>query len=394
MRREVQIEIAHRLFDYMDNRTTAKAGELYENECLAFTAPERARLERDRLFRGTPLVAGFSCRLKQPGDYVADDLAGLPVLLVRDDAGRAQAFLNVCRHRGARVAAGCGSGRKSFACPYHGWTYGRDGRLAGIPDAGSFAGLDRKAHGLKALPTAERAGLLFVLPQPDPDGATGFDVDRFLGAELLAEIESFGFAANHHYADSVTRRRMNWKVAVDTFLEGYHIKSLHKHSIAPILHSNLTEFRAFGPHHRMVLPRTRFHELRDRPEAEWDVVRYTAMLYLLFPNTLFIVQGDHVETWRICPDGDDPDACIVEASLFTPEPADSEKARLHWDRNWALLLRTVYEEDFPLGETIQQGFHAGAQERIVYGRNEPGMINFHRHVRRGLGLPETLAAQG
>ena len=388
MQRDRQIEIAHRLFHYMDSRTTACADAPYRNEVVAFTCPDRARAERQKLFRETPLVAGFSCRLREPGDYVAGDLAGQPVLLVRDDDGRVNAFLNVCRHRGARVVEGCGSGQKTFACPYHAWMYDRKGRLAGIADARSFEGVDRETHGLVPLPAAERHGLVFVLPTPDPDGAVGFEVDRFLTPELSAEFAGYGFAGHHHYADRTIRQKMNWKVAVDTFLEGYHIKSLHHASIAPILHSNLSDFRAYGPHHVLVLPRTRFHELRDRPEQDWDVIRYTAMVYLLFPNTLFVVQGDHIETWRIVPDGDDPEHCIVEASLFTPEPAVTDKAKLHWDKNWDLLWKTVITEDFPLGETIQQGFHSGAQTHLVYGRNEPGMINFHKSVRRGLGLAE------
>ncbi|MFP6708735.1 MAG: Rieske (2Fe-2S) protein [Alphaproteobacteria bacterium] len=66
-------------------------------------------------------------------DYLTDDYSGIPIVVVRDRAGAARAFLNVCRHRGARLVDGCFNAGRVFSCPYHGWSYGLDGRLLGIP---------------------------------------------------------------------------------------------------------------------------------------------------------------------------------------------------------------------------------------------------------------------
>ena len=105
------------------------------------------------------------------------------------------------------------------------------------------------------------------------------------------------------------------------------------------------------------------------------------MLYLLFPNAVFVYQIDHVEFWRIYPDPHDTDKCVVVFEFYIPEPAVTEKARLHWDKNLDLTLRTVENEDFPTGEGIQRGCRTGAQEAVVYGRNEPALQYFHKQLR-------------
>ena len=86
----------------------------------------------------------------------------MPVLLVRGSDGALRAFANICRHRGAPVASGCGHARV-FSCPYHGWTYALDGRLPGIPEAAVVSRTStRPAHGLAPLPAGEKHGMIFV----------------------------------------------------------------------------------------------------------------------------------------------------------------------------------------------------------------------------------------
>src|SRR3954468_17538682 len=132
MKRETKLELAREIQAHVKNRSTALAPKLFRNPVAAYSNPERARLEHERLFRGRPLFMGMGCRLPQAGDYLTEEIAGVPVLLVRGREGKLRAFANICRHRGAPVASGCGKARV-FSCPYHGWTYALDGKLAGIP---------------------------------------------------------------------------------------------------------------------------------------------------------------------------------------------------------------------------------------------------------------------
>ena len=117
----VQVATAKKFIEYLDFKTTAMSDGLYRNPVRQYTCPERLAREKDKLFHGYPLHLGFSCQIPEPGDFKTDDFSGVPILLVRGADGQANAFLNVCRHRGAPVAEGCGKGQRVFTCPYHAW---------------------------------------------------------------------------------------------------------------------------------------------------------------------------------------------------------------------------------------------------------------------------------
>jgi phenylpropionate dioxygenase-like ring-hydroxylating dioxygenase large terminal subunit len=282
---------------------------------------------------------------------------------------------------------------RALTCPYHAWTYDLEGRLIRIPGEEGFAALDRTDHGLRALLVAERDGLVFVVPDPgagaeaaDPAACiAAADVESHLHG-LGDELASYGLASWHHFETRALRPRINWKVAVDTFLEAYHLAALHRDSVAPIFFGNLCLSDGFGSNHRMVAVRRTFKDLGDEDEAGRDFLRHTIELYTLFPNTVFVHQADHVEVWRMFPAADQVDACVVYLSLYVPEAPASEAARRHWQANVDLALEAVDKEDFLLGEGIQKGFRSGAQTHVTYGRNEPGLIHFHRSLAHALGM--------
>ncbi len=381
MRHSDQVAQLKKLFQHLDTGTTAMADSVYRHNVTDYTDPAQMALERDKLFRRQPLNLGLSCRAPEPGDFFTDDFSGVPILVVRDKDRTLKAFLNVCRHRGTKVAQDSGSGARAFTCPYHAWTYRLDGSLMSRPHESAFAEAEKECHGLTALPVEERHGMIWVCPTPGQE----IDIDTQLGG-LGDDMAAYRLASYSHYETRVLARDMNWKLVVDTFLEGYHIGTLHTETIAPYLHSDRATFDPFGRNLRMVVPRHGIDGLRERPEEEWDLITYSAVVNILFPNTVFIMQGDHLEIFHVYPDGDDPNRSRMYVSLYTPEPALSDSARGHWDRNFDLLIRTVEDEDFPLGEDIQRGFHSGAQEHITFGRNEPALGHYHRSIMQSLGL--------
>ncbi|MGR8920561.1 MAG: aromatic ring-hydroxylating oxygenase subunit alpha [Gammaproteobacteria bacterium] len=373
-----QLALADRLFHYIDERLTAAADEVYAQPVAEYVDPAVAAQEQTQFFRRGPLCLGMSGLLPEPGSYVTHDLSGQPLLLTRAPDGEFRAFLNVCRHRGARVAEGCGR-QNAFSCPYHAWRYGLDGRLIARPEDAAFRAVPKGDNGLVPVSAAERDGLLWVVPE----AGGRLDVDKHLGA-LGSEVATFGLADFHHYDSRVLRRRMNWKLVVDTFLESYHFCVLHKDSICSIFYDNLTTFDAYGDHFRITSARRTIDEMRGRPRAEWDLLPHLVGIYVLFPNTVLVWQLDHVELWQIFPGEDAPEDAVIHLSLYAPEPAVTESARRHWDKNLELVVHVVENEDFPVGEGIQKSFHSGAQDHIVFGTNEPALTYYHRAITAAL----------
>jgi phenylpropionate dioxygenase-like ring-hydroxylating dioxygenase large terminal subunit len=229
-----QLDQAKKLFGYLDTQTTAMAPGVYRNPVSDYTCPRQLAREREIFFRRGPVNVGLNCLLRSAGDFMTHDYSGIPTLLVRHEDGALRAFLNVCRHRGARVTDGCGKGARRFTCPYHAWTYGTDGRLVARPDDRSFAEIDKSDRGLRELPVVEKYGMIWLSPTP----SATFDVDALLGG-LERDLAAYRLDTYHHYETRVLRRHMNWKIVVDTFLESYHLPVLHKATVDPILHGNL-----------------------------------------------------------------------------------------------------------------------------------------------------------
>ena len=199
-------------------------------------------LERERIFKRVWLNVGRVEEVPAPGDYRVQDIPACDasVLWVRQKDGAIRAFHNVCSHRMNRVATAAHGNARAFACGFHGWVYGLDGRLIEVPDEDRFFGLDKSTCGLTPLPCEVWNGFVFVnLTDPAPES-----LESFLGT-FLHRFDGYPFAdltACYAY-DTVIRA--NWKVAIDAFIEGYHVGFVHRRSVGgvsldashPVLHA-------------------------------------------------------------------------------------------------------------------------------------------------------------
>ena len=379
-----QIIVGNQLLEYIDSKTTALGAAIYEQPVSEYTCEQQAEIEKQLFFRSQLLCLGLSARLPRAGSYMTDSLSGVPILLTRDSQNNVHGFLNVCRHRGSQVAQDCGTA-KSFVCPYHAWSYDLTGKLVARPQDAAFGGMSRETHGLTSLQVVERNGMLWVCPSPDQS----VDIGQKLRG-ISEELAAYDLASFHHFDSYIIRRRMNWKLVVDTFLESYHFCVLHKNSICPIFYDDLSTFDTWGENFRLVGARRTINELRSRDKSDWNILEYIVGIYVLFPNTVLVWQLDHVELWHIYPNTDDPERSVVRLDLYTPEPAETEKAKQYWKKNLDLVVGVVEEEDFPVGETIQRGFHSQAQSNITFGTNEPALAHFHRCVTEAVQrVPKT-----
>ena len=183
MNQQSGIALLRRLLGHVENRTTALADAPWHNEVSVYADPQHLAREQQILFRQHPILMGFASEWAKPGAFRTDEYTGVPILVVRGRDGRLRAFLNVCRHRGAKVAQGCGEAR-AFSCPYHAWTYDLSGKVMGIPDERCFPNVRNERPSLTELPLCEKYGLVWVIPTPAANGSTSFDIEPSALASL------------------------------------------------------------------------------------------------------------------------------------------------------------------------------------------------------------------
>jgi hypothetical protein len=172
-------------------------------------------------------------------------------------------------------------------------------------------------------------------------------------------------------------RALSWKLAIDVFLESYHLRPTHRTSIYGMFFDNVGLVDPIGPHLRNVFPKRTIRELAGVPEAEWSLRRHANVLFHLFPNTLVLIEPDHAAVLHLWPDG--PARSVLTAYTLVPEPPATDKARAYWDANNAILYSAI-EEDFAMGESIQRGLASSANRELVFGAFEHALAHFHRQI--------------
>ncbi|HQS69152.1 MAG TPA: Rieske (2Fe-2S) protein, partial [Novosphingobium sp.] len=168
-------QVAEIMRDYVENKQTFLTATTKRVPARSYTDPDQWKAEMELVFKRVPLMLAFTAELPNAGDYKAMDAVGMPVLINRDKAGKVRAFLNVCSHRAAPVAAEGHGNCPRFTCKYHGWTYGPDGKLIGISEASKFGEVHKSELGLRELPCEEKAGMIFVVLTPNAP----IDVDAY-----------------------------------------------------------------------------------------------------------------------------------------------------------------------------------------------------------------------
>ncbi|MFG3098848.1 aromatic ring-hydroxylating dioxygenase subunit alpha [Streptomyces sp. NPDC048202] len=194
-----------------------------------YTDPEVFRREQEALLESMWFCAVRSADLDRPGAFRTVQVGRESVLVTRDRTGALRAFLNVCRHRGARLCTEeSGEVRRSLQCPYHAWTYGLDGKLVAAPNLTSMPDVDRDRYGLIKVALREWLGYAWVCLADEPPSFE--ETVRHAAVERLgdpAAIEHYGteqLALGKRVTYDV---RANWKLIVENFMECYHCATIH-----------------------------------------------------------------------------------------------------------------------------------------------------------------------
>lgn len=379
MDRALELDVTRQLLDLLEHPTMAVGDETRELPASVYTDEERWNRERELLFGKVPLAAALAGELTRPGDWKLFEPPGTSIILVRGDDGVVRGFRNACRHRGAVVVEQPRGTGRNFTCPYHSWTYDRQGTLIGVPQAKTFDGLCRQQRGLRPVSVEERAGLIWVLPDSHGDR---FDLDGHLG-EFAAELERWNLGELHFFEQRVHRVPANWKLAIDTFTEAYHIPNLHKNSVGLLAAGGLTVCAQFGKHHRQAVAMKHLKDIADPSSERWAPFSDGAIgfVYLVFPNSVLLFFGDHAEFFQVFP-GNSIDTSFTLQSMFDYAPIETDERRTNMKSVFDFFYGVVGGEDYRMAAGVQRMLSSTPNETFLLGRCEAVTQAMHEDFER------------
>jgi carnitine monooxygenase subunit len=342
--------------------------------------PDFFEAEKKAFLRAAPQVVCHESEITQSGEWRTLEYLGESVLVIRGDDGEVRAFSNVCRHRGSRLVDGTGGCAKVLTCPYHAWSYARDGRLVGVPHRSEYPGLRTEDHGLFPVALENWRGFLFVTLEP---GAPSV-------AEMMAPYEQE--VAPYRFEDlrvmgrvTLRPRPLNWKTIADNYSDHLHIA---------VGHPGLT--RLFGRNYRIEAQKhvDRMEgDLVEKESANLAERAYQHMLpqvahlpeshqrkwlyYKLFPNVAFDIYPDQVDFMQFLPVSS-TETVIREISYAIPDERREMRAARHL--NW-MINRRVNAEDTELITRVQLGMQSGSYKAGPLGTSEVCLRSFANKLR-------------
>jgi phenylpropionate dioxygenase-like ring-hydroxylating dioxygenase large terminal subunit len=238
-----------------------------------------------------------------------------------------------------------------------------------VPHEDGFPGLEKQQLGLVPVQSIERSGLVFVTQ----DGGRVADAE-FDDIDALIPPNAKLVESNEHDTPA------NWKILIDSFLEGYHTRFTHRNTFYPVQYDNLTLVETFGRSHRITFPFRTIEKLRSIPPAERVIDgRVLTYVYHLFPNVAVITLPEHIRVLVYEPLSVDRTR-VFGYTLAAPSPRYEHKGTAEYDRARE-FAEAGGREDTAVSLAIQRALASGANDHFVFGRYEGAVADFHRSLQ-------------
>jgi choline monooxygenase len=335
-----------------------------------------AELEEQEVFSKTWQIVGRIEQVEKPGQFVTASVAGEPIVVVRGQDGILRGFFNVCRHHAAAVVLEkCGQATL-LHCPYHGWNYGLDGSLKGMPEFDGVKCFERNQNGL--LPVKAEIWEKFVFVNLDQHAAP---LQEFLG-RLVKRVAPLGISKLHYFDSRSYDIHCNWKVFIDNYLDGgYHVPHLHKGLNSVLDYKEYT----IENEDRYCLQSSPM--VSSSEDAATGATRKgdRAWYFWQYPNLMINCYEGYMDTNLVLPV--DVDHCRVIFDFYFGDVSESAQA---YNQQSVAVGARVQDEDLGICEDVQRGLKSrayGAGRLSV--RREAGEHLFHRllaaDLKRGAG---------
>ena len=333
--------------------------------------------EIENIFMKEWLLVGRVEEVEKSGDYFTQKIGDEPVVIVRDKDGKIQAFANVCRHRGVKVAWGAGN-KKYFSCPYHGWVYDTSGQLVDAQYLDKAKNFDKKNCRLPLIKTEIWEGFIFINFDPD-------------ARPLMESLEKWNFPKIYE-PYQMGRLRLankfemridcNWKFLNENLTDIYHIAVLHADTFGPYQPLDGYRYEVFdGGYHGRFIGGT----LVDGGDSLFGPIPWLpeelhsgGFSSHLPPNVAWFPRYDYVSintNWPLTADT----SLSITYQLFPPEhfeqPDFKQKAQRYVD-----FYRAFMEEDTDMIKALQSGMKSRYYEPGPASPFEAGVLQTIKHA--------------
>ena len=334
---------------------------------ICYSNDKILEIEKNLLFKKQWICIGHIKYLKKPGDYFTKLISDIPIIVIRDKLLQIRVFLNVCRHRSARLLEGKGN-TSGIVCPFHSWAYNLEGKLKGAPNMNEAKNFHKEEFGLKEFQSEERLGLCFV----------SFDKSN---QKLDDQIDNFEVIHSKWPMENLisTRQRTftvncNWKAFLEVFNEYYHLPFVHPETIGEIYQvpdfpdeTNGSFTSQFGKtsgtgallekEQEFALPR-----MPGLNKEAFNSVRYT----WIFPNLTFAIGDDALWIYEVYPLTSE--TCEVFQTTCFPESTTNLNNFETLSKQYYHRMDAAIEEDIPALINQQNGLRSSYAEQ---GRFSP-----------------------
>jgi phenylpropionate dioxygenase-like ring-hydroxylating dioxygenase large terminal subunit len=335
-----------------------------------------AALEMEHLWLKSWLLAGHLSEIPTPGSYKLFERLGRSVIITRGRDDETRAFNNSCRHRSSLVMLEPKGKATRFVCPYHGWTYGSDGRLLVVPSAQEFACLDKAAKGLVPDRCETWRGFIFINFDSNADPLEDL-LEPVARLAAAFPLEQFAIKNPHTY-----QLDCNWNVGMDNTLEVYHVPVLHSESLAPfldgasfsvgLLKNGQSVFITRKKSATIFAPRNEVENVAGALYADYNIC------LSVFPNSYLLLDATGFVTHSYWPDG--PSRCVIDFSQYGLMSDDEEYFRqLH------TAIEPVLDEDWRLFGRMQRSLESGGSATIPISYPERAIYWLQEEKDRRIG---------
>lgn len=334
-----------------------------------YSDPEVLELEKERLFMKDWLMVGRVEQLPNPGDYMTLDIFNEPIVVVRNKAGRINAFSNFCLHRGAEISPRGFGHAKDFSCPYHNWLYDLDGKLMGAPHMREAEGFEPRQCELPRVQVDTWGGFVFVSMNPEAPPLLQF-LGRFAEEFAFLRMEDCTLGTRVEFD-----LHCNWKFVVENLFDIYHVTTIHAGTFGK--YRDTVDYFTDAPDQSKL-----FGYYKSAPSIEGGKSLFGHMPWLADkpenfacsgfqgPNMQMFARCDGMVVhgiWPVAPDRTRMVSHLLFPKVRAEEPGFAEKAE-----RYGQYLRQIIDEDEAAITSLQRAansrlFRPGRMSRLEHG---------------------------